>query len=168
MMKRLFLCLWVLSISLGLGACQTIKEELILSKKSALELRSVQSRRFPTDDKAKVYRSVISMMQDLGYALTSVEPEGGVVSGNKLAQLRLTATVTPKGTDEVTVRANASVRTDLRVKTYHQVDSAEFYQQRFFEPLSQALFLDALYDEEAGPPAELVNNSKDAPKGKKE
>ncbi len=143
--------------AIALSACQTTQEELIASKKSALELRSIQHRNFETPDTAKVFRSVIAVMQDLGYAITTVEPEAGVVTGNKLAKLNLTASVTPKGTTATSVRANANIRTQHQVKTYHQVDDPLFYQQRFFDPLAQALFLDALYDDEAGPPKSLAN-----------
>lgn len=128
-----------------LSACQTTKE-VVLSEKSALELRTIQSRIFDTSENAKVYRAVISVMQDLGYAITSVEPESGLISGNKLAQLDLTAVVNEKGDNQTVVRANAIVQPHRSVAP-SQVDSAEFYQKRFFEPLAQALFLNALYDE---------------------
>lgn len=137
---------------LSLSACQTTKD-VVLSEKSALELRSIQSRIFETPDERKVFRAIISVMQDLGYALTSVEPEAGVVSGNKLAMLDLTVAVNRKGTDATVVRSNAIVKVNHQAIP-HQVDSPEFYQQRFFEPLSQALFLDALYDEDANPKEE--------------
>ncbi|MBF0247419.1 MAG: hypothetical protein HQL36_05035 [Alphaproteobacteria bacterium] len=150
--------------SLGAGAlilaafslmgCQT--DEVILSKKGALELRNMQSRVYETGDQSKVYRAVLSVMQDLGYAITTVEPEAGVVSGNKLALLDLTAAINEKQDERTVVRANAIVRTHYQ-QPRHQVDSAEFYQQRFFEPLSQALFLDALYDEDPAPAEEVVN-----------
>lgn len=150
-----------LLFTLSLSACQTTKE-VVLSQKNALELRSIQSRIFETPDERKVFRAIISVMQDLGYALTSVEPEAGVVSGNKLAMLDLTAAVNKKGAETTVVRANAIVKVNHQAVP-HQVDSPEFYQQRFFEPLSQALFLDALYDEDSVPKSEDTAANSTAP-----
>jgi hypothetical protein len=149
-MKKQYYRSLVAAIALiTLSACQTTKQQVVLSKKGALELRNIQSRVYETPDQSKVYRAVISVMQDLGYAITSIEPEAGVISGNKLAQLDVTAAVNKRGTETTVVRANAIVKIGTHAQAVpHQVDSAEFYQLRFFAPLSQALFLDALYDEE--------------------
>lgn len=135
------------ALAVSLSACQTTRDQVVLSKMNALELRNIQSRVYETADQSKIYRAIITLMQDMGYAITSVEPEAGVISGNKLAQLDLTAAVSPKDAQSTRVRVNAIVRV-MPNAVAHQVDGAEFYQQRFFEPLSQALFLDALYDEE--------------------
>ena len=148
MKKHFRLLLLPLLLSLALSACQTTEPKVVLSTKSALELRNIQSRVYETPEQGKVFRAVISVMQDLGYAITSVEPEAGVISGNKLATLDMTAAVSKKGTEQTLVRSNTMIKMGVPATSSHQVDSAEFYQKRFFEPLSQALFLDALYDEE--------------------
>jgi len=120
---------------------------MILSEKTALELRSIQTRTFETPDEHKVYRAILSVMQDLGYAITSLEPAAGTVTGNKLAQLDLTATISSSDEETTTVRANAVVKINpQRLAQSYQVDSPEFYQVRFFEPLSQALFLNTTYE----------------------
>ena len=140
----------ILSIFLviSLAACVTNQEPpVVLSNKSALELRSMQTRTFETPDERKVYRAIFSDMQDLGYAITSLEPGAGTVTGNKLAQLDLTASISSVDKKTTTVRANATVKVGpQKMIPPHQVDSPEFYQKRFFEPLSQALFLDAMYE----------------------
>lgn len=143
--------------ALALSGCKT--DDVVMSSKPATELRSIQSRVFETGDEAKVYRSILAVMQDLGYALTTIEPEAGVVGGNKLATLDLTAAVTTKDDERTSVRANAIVRPQPE-QPRHQVDSAEFYQQRFFEPLSKALFLDALLDDEPALEAEPRDDKK--------
>lgn len=132
----------------GLIGCATNQEPpVVLSKKSAVELRSIQSRTFETPDEKKVFRAILSVMLDLGYAVTSLEPKVGTVTGNKLAQLNLTASISASDEKTTTVRANAVVKTNPQKEALsHQVDSPEFYQKRFFEPLSQALFLDAMYE----------------------
>ena len=149
-MKKYYrLLLLPLFLSLALSACQTTKREVVLSKKPTLELRNMQSRVFETHEQGKVFRAAISVLQDLGYAITSVEPEAGVISGNKLAALDMTIAISKKGTEQTLVRSNATIIAVRQNNApVHQVDSAEFYQTRFFEPLSQALFLDALYDED--------------------
>lgn len=135
-------------ILLLLGGCQTTQPSLMLSKKSAVELRAMQSRRFDTGDVKKVYRSVIATFQDLGYSITKVEPAAGVVSANKMAQLKMTATVFRRGENRVIVRSNAIVKVAPSATIGHQVDLPAFYQQRFFEPLSKSLFLTALQVED--------------------
>ena len=144
------------------AACTTERPELILSEKSAVELRSIQSRAFDTGDKKKIYRAMISTFQDLGYTISKVEPEAGTVSASKLAVLRMTATVYPQSEKRSMVRVNAIIRPNFQIVTGHQVDAPEFYQQRFFEPLSKALFLTALQVED-----DEVPKKSDLPKGEK-
>jgi uncharacterized lipoprotein len=139
-----------------LGACATKQEPLILSKKGAVELRSMQSRVYETADEKKVYRAVIATFQDLGYSITKVEPAAGMVGASKLAQLRMTATVFKRSENRVMVRSNAIVKLSTQIEQGHQVDSAEFYQKRFFEPLSKALFLTALQVQDPPDQAEKV------------
>ena len=134
---------------LALAGCATPQPELIASSKSAVELRSIQSRAFETGDKKKVYRAVLATLQDLGYTVTELEPDAGTATGDKLAILKLTASVYSRGATRTIVRANAIVKLGPQVQQGHQVDAPEFYQKRFFEPLSKALFLEALLVEES-------------------
>lgn len=112
-----------------------------LSSKPALELRAMQTRVFETSDQLKTVRAMIAALQDLGYTLDKVDAGTGTVSATKLALLRLTATAYPRGEGRMVVRANAMVSANARNT---QVDAPEFYQKYFFEPLSKALFLQAL------------------------
>lgn len=134
---------------LALASCATPQPELITSSKSTVELRSMQSRAFETGNNERVYRAVLAALQDLGYTITGLEPEAGTVTGDKLARLKLTASVYSRGATRTIVRANAIVKLGPQVQQGHQVDAPEFYQKRFFEPLSKALFLEALLVEEA-------------------
>ena len=142
----------VMLAALSLGACATQQPETILSQKSAVELRAMQSRAFETGDQPKVYRAVLATFQDLGYTITKVEPAAGTVSADKLARLSMTASVYPRGENRTIVRSNAIVKVGPQGDQGHQVDAPEFYQQRFFEPLSKALFLTALYVDEGDQP----------------
>jgi len=141
----------VVALALFLAGCQADanKENLILSARPAVELRAIQSRAFDTNDRAKILRAVIATLQDLGYTLEKVEPAAGTVTATKLSQLRMTATVFPRGETQMVVRSNAQVRLVAASRDQNQVDAPEFYQKLFFEPLSKALFLTALLIEEA-------------------
>ena len=138
--------------ALVLSACAADRPTLILSKKSAVELRSMQSRAFESNDRNKVFRGIIATFQDLGYSIRKVEPDAGTVTADKLARLTMTATAYPKDNTRMIVRANAVVKIALDLPG-NQVDSPEFYLKRFFEPLSKAIFLQALQVEESDNPA---------------
>ena len=111
-MKKL--CKYTISLVLlgcSLSACVTNQEPpVVLSKKSAVEVRSMQSRTFEEPDEKKVFRAILAVMLDLGYAVTSLEPNAGTVTGNKLAQLTLTASIATSNENTTTVRANAVIK----------------------------------------------------------
>jgi hypothetical protein len=145
---------------LGLTACQNpADQKLILSTKSPVELRAMQSRAFDITDRNKALRTVIATLQDLGYTIDKVEPAAGSISATKLANLRLSATVYPRGQTQMIVRANAIYRLPNQDG---QVDDPEFYQKYFFEPLSKAFFLNALQVEDPPDPADAINPEKKA------
>jgi len=130
-------------LAVTLAACQTSNKtsNLVLSTKSPVELRAIQARAFDTTDRTRTLRAVVATLQDLGYGIEKIEPSVGTVSAVKLASLRMTATVYPRGQTQTAVRANALLF-GPGIET--QVDDPLFYQQLFFEPLSKAMFLSAL------------------------
>lgn len=143
---------WTVSVfaaglALATGGC-THQEHVteVLSSKSPVELRAMQTRAFDTTDRNKTLRTIIATLQDTGYTINKVEPPAGTVSATKLADMRLTATAVPHGTSQISVRANAMVRMPGLKDT--QVDDPQFYQKLFFEPLSKAMFLTALQVED--------------------
>ena len=150
-LRRFAICAAALA-ALSLGACATGPTDTVMSQRGAVELRAMQSRAFETADKPKVFRAVLSTFQDLGYTITKVEPAAGTVTADKLARLSMTATIYPRGENRTIVRSNAIVRIGPDEGRGYQVDAPEFYQQRFFEPLSKALFLTALYVDEGDQP----------------
>lgn len=136
--RALLLC----ALALPVAGCQTSNQShVMLSTKSPVELRAMQARAFDTTDRDKTLRTVIATFQDLGYGIDKVEPAAGTVSATKLAKLRMTATVYPRGQTQTMVRGNALV---VSPGLERQVDDPVFYQQLFFEPLAKALFLTAL------------------------
>lgn len=134
--------------SVVLLSCQTPgADQVLLSKKPAVELRAMQGRIFETGDRAKVMRATIATLQDQGYSIVKIESGAGSIKASKLYILEVSASVFPRGEKQIVVRANAIVKT---ADGSSQVDDPAFYQQRFFEPLSKALFLTALSETAPG------------------
>lgn len=135
------------------GCKTTGGDQVIMSTKPTLEVRAMQTRAFETTDRYKTVRAVISTLQDLGYTIEKVETGAGTVTATKLSVLRLTASVYPRGTTQVAVRANALVKPQQNQgnNMQNQVDDPEFYLKYFFEPLAKAMFLTALQVEDSDP-----------------
>ncbi|CAA7626459.1 hypothetical protein [Magnetospirillum sp. UT-4] len=152
-----------LLLALSVAACQGHNpNQITLSQKSAVELRAMQSRAFEMNDEKSAMRTVVATLQDLGYIIDKVEPAAGTVSATKLAFLRLSATVNRRSPTRTVVRANALVK---QPGMNTQVDDPEFYQKYFFEPLSKAMFLEALRVEDTDDvPAAAMPVESEAPK----
>lgn len=125
-----------------LGGCATTNQRVLdTGDETQLQKRSYQSRVFETSDKERVLRAVISTLQDLGFVIDRADLVLGSVSGTKLAgsQIKITVSVRPKGTDRMTVRANAQFNIT-------PVEDPKQYQD-FFSSLEKSLFLSANADE---------------------
>ncbi|MDJ0388958.1 hypothetical protein QMO56_12610 [Roseomonas sp. E05] len=131
-MRQVLLALALLG---PVAACATPGTQFVPSQKSAVELRAMQARTVPADADATM-RGVIATLHDLGYRITRVEPEARTVSATRRTSLRMAVVVQPRGPAESTVRANASI---VALTREAQVDSPEFYQRDFFEPLQATL-----------------------------
>ncbi|WP_237213998.1 hypothetical protein [Falsiroseomonas oryziterrae] len=124
------------ALATSLSACATVPQtQFIPSTRSAVELRAVQVRSVPADADTTM-RGVIAALHDMGYRITRVEPDARTVSATRQTTLRMAVVVQPRGPNESTVRANATLIAPMREA---QVDSAEFYQRNFFEPLGATL-----------------------------
>ena len=134
----------LLAVTIVLAGCGTSRKELLATSQSQLQLRSIQTRSFDTTDREKTLRTIIATMQDLGFVIDNANQTLGSVSGTKLDnfQLRMTATVRPKGTTQLLVRANMQFNLS-------EVDDPEPYQQ-FFAALGRAMFLEAHMEEGSG------------------
>jgi hypothetical protein len=117
----------VLTLSL---ACNAPTAATVLDsggKETQLQLRSMQSRVFDTTDREKTLRTIIATLQDLSFVIDKAELSG--------YNLRITVSVRPRGTTQLSVRANASFNDEpiLDPKPY----------QDFFVSLEKAMFLTA-------------------------
>lgn len=121
-----------------LVGCQTdSRQQVMLTDKSQVELRAVQTRAFDTTDMNLTVRTVIATLQDLGFVIDKADEELGMVSATKLSGfvMRMTVTVRPRGKDQMAVRASAQYNIVA-------VSDAKPYQE-FFNSLAQAMFLTA-------------------------
>jgi hypothetical protein len=124
---------------IGLAGCMSLKDRVMDNNpsQSQLQKRSYQSRVFDLGDKEKTLRAVISTMQDLGFVIDRADATLGTVSGTKLNtySLKMTVSVTPRGKNQMVVRANATYNSS-------PLENPKDYQD-FFAALSKSLFLQA-------------------------
>lgn len=127
----------LLSLSLLSGCATTNQRVLDSGDETQLQKRSYQSRIFDTADKEKVLRATISTLQDLGFVIDRADLMLGSISGTKLDghQIKITVSVRPKGTDRMSVRANAQFNIT-------PIEDPKHYQD-FFASLEKSLFLTA-------------------------
>ncbi|GGC43583.1 hypothetical protein GCM10011504_22560 [Siccirubricoccus deserti] len=121
-----------------LSGCQMdSRQQILASTNSQVAQRAISTRAFETSDQAKVFQAVIASLQDLGFVVDRADNVLGSVSATRFgAQLvRLTVSVRPGSGSRTIVRASG------QLNQHELSDPAPF--QRFFEALSQALFLDA-------------------------
>lgn len=126
----------MMSVTFLLAACATPNERVFESG-SAVELRSFQTRVFDTTDKAKMLRSVIATLQDLGFIIDKTGYDLGLVTGTKLSgySVRMTIIVQPRGDTQLSVRASALYN--------NKVIEDPLPYQNFFTSLEKAVFLTA-------------------------
>ena len=125
-------------LAAALSACQTdSRQQILLTDRSQVELRAIQTRAFDTTDRNQTVRTVIATLQDLGFVIDKADEQLGTVSGTKLSgyAMRMTITVRPRGTTQTAVRASGQYNLVA-------VSDAEPYQQ-FFAALEKAMFLTA-------------------------
>ena len=119
-------------------ACQMdSRQQVLATTNSQAAQRAISTRYFETEDRARVFQGVLSALQDLGLVVDRADQVLGTVSATRFGGglVRFTVTVRPGGSNKIIVRASGQLnQTELS-------DPAPF--QRFYEALSQALFLQA-------------------------
>lgn len=137
--RRLSIGIAILATSFVLSGCETMQARVLDSStnKSAVQLRSMQSRAFETTDRQKTMRTVIATLQDLSFVVDKADMELGSISATKLDgyALRMTVSVRPHSDKRVIVRANAQFNIT-------PVTEPKPYQD-FFVALEKAMFLTA-------------------------
>jgi hypothetical protein len=141
-MKTLPLVL-LLALPAAFSGCVGPRHEAVFEKSNQLQQRSYQSRAFDTTDRETTLRAIIATMQDLGFVIDKADATLGSVSGTKLAgyEIRLTATVRPRQSNQLLVRANAQIRLGPNLPA-KAIEEPKPYQD-FFTALAKSLFLEA-------------------------
>jgi hypothetical protein len=121
-----------------LAGCQTdSRQQVLATTNTQAAQRALSTRYFETGDRAVVFQGVLAALQDLGFVVDRADPVLGTVSATRFGSglVRFTVTVRSGQGARTIVRASGQVnQTELS-------DPAPF--QRFYEALSQALFLQA-------------------------
>jgi hypothetical protein len=60
------------------------QKQILMSEKSQVKIRSIQSRVFDTTDKIKILRGIVDTLQDLCFEIDMLDEDLGVVSGKKM------------------------------------------------------------------------------------
>lgn len=123
---------------LVISGCQVdSRQQVLASANSQTAQRAISTRSFDTDDRAKVFQAIIATLQDLGFIVDRADDQLGTVSATRYGGglVRFTVTVRPASDKKMIVRASG------QLNQHELSDPAPF--QRFFEALSQALFLQA-------------------------
>lgn len=136
-MKIKILVTLMLVTAVPAAGCATSPQQAIFESQSAVQQRSYQQRAFATTDKQQTLRTMIATLQDLGFVIDKADATLGSVSATKLDdyELRVTATVRPRGEKHTLVRINAAWRNG-------PVTNPVTYQD-FFAALEKAMFLTA-------------------------
>jgi hypothetical protein len=128
---------FLLSAILLSGCAQSSTVAALDAGADQVQLRQIQSRAFDTTDKAKTLRTVIAVLQDLGFVIDKADLELGTVTATKLDgyALRMSVSVRPRNAKQLLVRANAQYQEQA-------VNEAGPYQA-FFNSLAKGMFLTA-------------------------
>jgi len=119
-----------------ISGCATQKSH-VLAGGSQVQLRSIQTRAFDTNDKNLIVRNIIATLQDLSFVIDKADVDLGTVTATKLSgyRIRMTVTARPKSKTKTLVRANAQYNLT-------PIEDPELYQD-FFSALQKSLFLTA-------------------------
>jgi hypothetical protein len=121
-----------------ISGCQMdSRQQVLATSNSQAAQRAISTRSFETGDQARVFQATIAALQDLGFVVDRADAVLGTVSATRYGSnlIRLTISLRQISPRQTVVRVSGQI---------NQValsDPEPF--QRFFEALSQALFLAA-------------------------
>ncbi|MBM3592977.1 MAG: hypothetical protein FJX32_09940 [Alphaproteobacteria bacterium] len=121
-----------------IAACQMdSRQQVLATSNTQAAQRAISTRSFDTGDQPRVFQATIAALQDLGFVVDRADAVLGTVSATRYGGnlIRLTVSLRQISPRQTVVRASGQI---------NQValsDPEPF--QRFFEALSQALYLAA-------------------------
>lgn len=121
-----------------IAACQMdSRQQVLATSNTQAAQRAISTRSFDTGDQSRVFQATIAALQDLGFVVDRADAALGTVSATRYGGnlIRLTVSLRQISPRQTVVRASGQI---------NQValsDPKPF--QRFFEALSQALYLAA-------------------------
>jgi hypothetical protein len=113
------------------------RDQVLATGNTQVAQRAISTRSFDTGDRNIVFRAVLATLQDLGFVIDRADDVLGTVTATRAAGALLRFTVTVRSTGREQTRVRASGQHNLEALT----DPLPF--QRFFNALSQSLFLAA-------------------------
>jgi hypothetical protein len=113
------------------------REHVLATANTQAAQRAISTRVFDTEDRQKVFQGVLAALQDLGFVVDRADPTLGTVSATRFGAGLVRFTVTVRAGDG----RRTIVRASGQLNQHELSDPAPF--QRFYEALSQALFLEA-------------------------
>lgn len=153
------------------------ESQILMSDRSQVRLRSIQSRVFDTTDRLKIMQAAVAAMQDLYFTIDVLDENLGIISGKKLFHADGEPEVDPTyylySTDEliifntnfrtwgpfnyrhdltrmtITVRPKEETRSLVRVSVQYAIRAVEDPEmyQKFFKTLEQSLFISGQLNE---------------------
>jgi hypothetical protein len=135
-MKKIIAIIFILYTAFSLSGCAQSTGQIVDSEsESQVQVRSYQTREYDVDSKLAI-RSVISVLQDLGFVIDRADTLTGTISATKLDgyKIEMTVSLRQKGDTRTSVRANAQ----YGVKA---ITEPEIYQD-FFTSLDKSIFLE--------------------------
>jgi hypothetical protein len=147
--------------------------QILMSERSQVRLRSIQSRVFDTTDKQRIMKAAVDVMQNMNFTIDVLDEELGLISGKKLYQsgglwvndptyyayhtdelIIFNTTFRTWGPFEyredltritVTVRPKETTRSLVRVSMQYNLRAEEdiALYRKFFTALEQSMFLSA-------------------------
>jgi len=114
-------------------------QDLLAPTEAQMKIRSVQTRTFDYQDRARAMRAVIAALQDLGFIIERANEPLGLVTGARFAEpnyndvVSVTVTIRQDTAERLTIRANA-------IYNNKPIEDPKPYQN-FFATLERSLFV---------------------------
>lgn len=123
----------------------TLDKEILISTKSQLQTRQLQTKRFFNTNKTEVIKALIKVLQDESYFITVINYDTGVISAkgtkNNL-DFNLVSFIEDKIDNNVDVRISLNLISNNYIGQKEDIIRKESLYKYFFSKLNKSLFLE--------------------------